>query len=263
MFPNTNNTNWLVQFPGDYRLTVDLRKCTLSTEFVVPHTDELFVFGDACAAGWDLGRGLAMSPVAGADQVFVWEGALQAGWVIFSFDNNSWDKMIRPTVANSPISPETVLNEKFIYPIAESNNWLVTAPGNYRLTVDVPNRTLKAEYVMPHADKMYVYGDASAAGWTLGQGLEMTKVQGTDQVFSWEGHLQPGWLIFMLDNNSWDKMIRPTVANSPIGPDPVVDEKFTYPLNADNNWLVTTAGTYRLTVDMLKRTFNARMTSQN
>lgn len=263
VYPNTNNTNWLVQFAGDYRLTVDLRNCTLSTEYIIPDGSMVFVYGDASAASWDLGQGLPMTPVAGAEQTFVWEGALQPGWLVFSLDNESWDKMIRPVVADTPITPDAVLEDTFIYPTKENSNWLVTTHGNYRLTVDVANRTLKAEYLRPKADKIYIYGDASAAGWDLPKGLEMLPVSGKEQVFEWEGHLKPGWMIFSLMNNGWDKMIRPTSPDLPIGTNPVTDQKFSYPSNENNNWLVTTDGTYRLTIDWQNGTLSATLISQN
>lgn len=261
MYPNPYDTNWLVQFPGDYRLTVDLRKCTISTEFIVPQVDELYVYGDASAAGWNIGQGLPMAPVPGADQVFAWQGRLQRGLLLFSFVNDSWDKMIRPQVPDSPVGPEADVNETFIYPLDKDHNWLVTAPGEYRLVVDIPNRTFKAQYMLPQVDRLYVYGDATAAGWDLGSGLEMLPVPGKDRVYSWEGHLNPGWLLFSFINDGWDKMIRPQVPDSPVGPDPVVDQKFIYPINQDNNWLVKAAGTYRLTIDLSKRTFGAQMTA--
>ena len=129
--------------------------------------------------------------------------------------------------------------------------------GYYRLTVNWPEQTLNAEYIIPPVEKMFVIGDF--VGWDLSQAPEMTPVGGKNGVFTWEGHLSPGQLRFSLNNQNWSELVQPTTADSPIGFEPVVDEKFRYPNSDNNNWLVQTDGYYRLTVNWPEQTLNAKL----
>ena len=221
----------------------------------------LYVMGDASAAGWDLGAGLEMDPVRGTNGVFTWQGWLRPGWISFSLDNNSWNKMIRPMVENSPVGMDPVVDEPFEYPTSANTNWLVKVPGTYHLTVNVPNRTFSSEYVGSDSgeryETLYLLGDATVAGWDLGSAISMNKVEGDDAVFTWEGHLKPGWMLFSIENTSFDKLVRPIDADTPVGLEPTVDQPFDYPTDKDTNWLVQEEGNYFITVNMTKFTFSS------
>ena len=110
----------------------------------------------------------------------------------------------------------------------------------------------------PICRNLYLLGDATEIGWAENNHIEMENV--ANGIFSWEGHLNSGWIGLSLDKDGWGNQLRPVKDNSPIGPTAVADDKFdAVDLTGDTHWLVTVAGTYKLTVNMHTLTMSSEM----
>ena len=278
---------WAVVKSGVYTLTFNIRDNLWSSvyegEIPVEGDDEpieadmVYIFGDATTAGWEMGHGIEMTRSADDPYVFSWQGNLGDGWFLFSLSNTDWDKMIRPVEQYKYIGHGATVDYKFRYPNDDDNNFVVDEPGEYRLVINLRTRTISTEYVgeggepvgpgpdEPYdpieADMVYIFGDATPAGWEMGKGVEMTRSTDDPYVYSWTGHLNKGWMLFSLSNTDWDKMIRPVETYKYFGTGPTVDYKFVYPNpNGDNNFVIDTAGTFTLTVDLRHRTISTSYT---
>lgn len=105
-----------------------------------------------------------------------------------------------------------------------------------------------------NADNLYVVGSATAAGWSPGDALEMTKV--SDNVFTWTGDLKTGEFKFLLANE-WHPSITCDF-NTEEQKNQVVENGQTYDLferpgendGKDNKFQIDITGTYTLNVDL-------------
>ena len=235
-------------------------------------TENLWMIGDATPTGWlQWGENPDSSePLKRISQyVFQYEGILTPG-ELRATPHYGWGAHIRPLMQHVEIGENGVADEKFMYAAEPDICWQVTKEGYYRITFDLENYTIKAEYMadgpVGPSDKdpietstLFMVGDATVNGWNGDAMTALTRDVSDSHVFTYEGNLYAGeFKIYPRNGNeypSWDA-IRPLGANRPITKTDITEEEFDYSLNPDYKWVVKDAGKYRLTLNLSKWTMS-------
>lgn len=101
-------------------------------------------------------------------------------------------------------------------------------------------------------DKLYMCGPATSAGWAAEIGVELTKtVDGENTVFTYEGAMNSGDIIFMAGQN-WDvDRYAPEVDKTELGETAVALTTHKGDGRFDYHWIINSGGTWKLTVTFM------------
>ena len=257
---------WKVEDAGKYRLTFDLRQWTMSTEYlgepdapvIEPiQAEAVYIVGDATPNGWSIDAPTQLTKQS--QYVFTYEGNLMAGELKACTTTGDWGvPFIRPTFGGCKIDKNGVESTDFVYTTGPDDKWKVEEAGQYRLTFDLQQWTIKVEYLgeIPstgkepiEAEAVYMVGDATPTGWSIDQPTQLEKK--SQFIFTYEGELVPGELKACTQTGDWNvAFIRPTFADCKITLSGVENEEFVYTTGPDDKWRVEEAGQYRLTFDL-------------
>ncbi|MDE5759915.1 SusF/SusE family outer membrane protein [uncultured Bacteroides sp.] len=107
----------------------------------------------------------------------------------------------------------------------------------------------------------YMVGDATPAGWDIGNPTALTPTEEDPLVFVYEGHLNSGEMKCCLKTGDWGApFVRPVTNGCEISGSGVQETTFImYAGDPDNKWRVTEAGNYRLTFDLRNWTIAAQL----
>lgn len=265
------DNKWKVVDKGIYSLTFDLRNWLMSARFVrdaeapeiVPiQAESLYIVGSATPNGWNIDEPTALEKKS--DYIFVYEGTLDAGEMKACTTTGSWDvEFVRPSFDGCKINSTGAEAADFVYTTAPDYKWNVDEPGIYRLTFDLEKYTLTAEYTGSYTPtpKLYMIGEATEGGWSWDNATVVEAVEGNDGLFVWEGELGRGSLKASSVKDFEAAFYRPAVANCEISASGVASHEMVLTESPDDQWLVTTAGRYRLTFNTTDMTFDAVYTS--
>ncbi|MDE6332280.1 MAG: SusF/SusE family outer membrane protein, partial [Muribaculaceae bacterium] len=174
---------WKVTDAGVYHLTFDLRNWTMSSSYlrgqdapeIVPiETDVLYIVGDATPAGWNIDAPAAIEKKS--DYIFEYEGPLTAGELKACLSTGDWGvNFIRPLSDGCKIDKSGIESNDFVFTANPDNKWRVTDAGIYRLTFDLENYTIAAEFKEEivndkkpiESATLYMIGDATPGGWSM------------------------------------------------------------------------------------------------
>lgn len=257
---------WKVTEAGSYHLTFDLRNWTMSTRYlgsapapvIEPiETETVYMVGDATPNGWNIDAPTELTKVSA--YIFEYEGVLLAGELKCCLAPGSWDvDFIRPASEGVEINRDGVADPGFVFTGSPDNKWKVSVGGTYKLTFDLEKWTIAAKFLaeLPtqektpiEAENVYMIGDATPGGWSLDAASTFTKTSG--YVWTWEGELVNGSFKAMTDNSSFDvPFIRPEKAGVEVNDKGVAESGFVFTTAPDDQWKVTKAGTYKLTLDL-------------
>ena len=253
---------WKVTEAGIYNLRFDLRNWTMSAAYVREQdapvkepivTDELYLVGSF--SDWNF-----VPMEKKSDFIFVYEGGIAAGEIKACTESGSWDAaFIRPESDGCKIDRNGVESEDFVQSKNPDNKWKVEESGIYRLTFDLENWTIAAEYIgdFKPTPKLYMIGDATDGGWSLDAATVIEASAGNDNLFVWEGELGRGTFKASLVKDFDAPFYRPTTPNCEVSNKGVASHKMVYTESPDDQWLVTVAGKYRLTFNIADMTFDA------
>ena len=271
---------WNVTAAGVYRLSFNLRDWTMSSTFVreadAPvvepiEADMLYLVGDAAPLSWNIDA--PTECVKESDYVFSFEGPLTAGELKACIATGTWDQsFVRPASSGVEISRDGVADGTFVFTASPDHKWNVTDPGIYRLTFDLSAWTIQAtwlgEIVVDNSpiesETLFMIGDATPGGWSMDDATAFTRDADNTYIFTWEGALAAGHMKACLqpDGTFSCPFLRPAEADVEIGPDGVAAPEFVYTTGPDDQWLVTEAGTYRITFDLEHYTIAVERTTQ-
>lgn len=143
---------WNVVTAGNYKIDINTKKLTISAEYLGDpgkrpiETSTLYILGDATPNSWDIGAPTPL--VMKSEHVFVYEGKLFKGALQATAMAGDWNvPFILPVANGCKISKTGVESGEFDYLVDHTNMWQVEDPGNYRLTFDLENWTISAEYL--------------------------------------------------------------------------------------------------------------------
>ena len=274
VFTASPDNKWCVADGGTYRLTFDLEHWTISAEYTgeLPEqeknpiaTQSLYIIGDATPGGWSLDAATAFSSTE--DYIWTWEGELVSGTFKACTDKSSFDvPFIRPEKANVEVNSSGVAEPGFVMTTAPDDQWKVTESGKYRLTFNLRDWTIKAEYLSGtqgpsdntpiEATALYIIGDATPGGWSMDNATALSSTE--KYIWTWEGNLVNGTFKACTDKSSFDvPFIRPAKADVEVNSSGVAEPGFVMTTAPDDHWKVTESGKYRLTFDLSKRTISA------
>ena len=99
---------------------------------------------------------------------------------------------------------------------------------------------------------LYMVGDATPAGWDIGNPVALTPTEEDPLVFVYEGPLYQGEIKLCLTPGSWDApFIRPLMDQASISSSNLTNEPFQmHAGDPDEKWRVTQEGNYKLTFDL-------------
>lgn len=267
------DNKWKVTQAGTYKLLFDLTNHSLSVLSFAPdpasnpwNTSTLFMIGDA-AMGWNIGDALPFKKVA--EHTFVYAGELKAG--VFKlmatntggFGTEDKDWFYAPanetTISTTGVAADGIVagNGK-----SDDNKWKVTQAGNYVLTIDMATHKISAEYVGETSSSIAtaearLVGDATPTGWDIA-GTAMTKEATNALQFSWQGKLKEGEFkvaITSTNNDFSGEWLQAPAANTLVGTTGITNGAVVKG-GDDNKWKVTTAGTYKITINFSTRVIN-------
>lgn len=258
---------WKVTDAGIYNLRFDLRNWKMSASFVREQdtpviepieVDELYIVGDATPNEWDIDNPTLLDKKS--KYIFVYEGTLNTGEFKVVPTTGSWEvPFIRPTANGITVSKDGVASETFIYTAGPDNKWLVTDPGIYRLTFDLENWTIAAEYIGEYAPapKLFMIGEATDGGWSWDNATVIEATADNEEIFVWEGELGRGSLKAARAKDFSAPFYRPTTPDCEISETGAASDEMVFTTEPDDQWKVVAAGKYRLTFDTANMKFKA------
>lgn len=281
-YPTTADNNYVVQTPGRYRFTINLRANTFGSEYLGGQsvdpvlTDVLYLVGNATPLNptWDIDKLDKLVRSDSDPNVFTYHGELlDNGTFKLCFQTGTWAQpWIHPATANEPIGEEAVTDKPMQAPRQDGDDelWYVTKGGIYTLTFNLRTLTWSSVYegavVEPtpdepiEADMVDLIGNATTAGWDLNRALPMTRSADDPYTFTWEGDIVKAddYLLFTLTKDDWSMMIRPIEKTQHVGTEPIDNLVFKYPNSDDTNYVMDKTGRYRFVIDLRKRTFSSK-----
>ncbi len=157
VYTTNPDDQWHVTEAGTYRITFDLENWTISVVAVNKGDDEvapletttLYMIGDATPGGWSMDDLTAMTMDSDNRYVFTWEGQLKTGDMkaCLQPDGTFSCPFVRPSSDGCLIGESGVAAPDFIYTTGPDNKWKVAKDGRYKITFNLKNWTIEAEYL--------------------------------------------------------------------------------------------------------------------
>jgi len=256
---------WKVSEAGIYNLRFDLRNRRMSAVYVREQdapviepieTDALYLVGSF--NDWNIDSPAQLEKKS--DFLFVYEGPLVVGEIKACLETGSWDvPFIRPKTDGVKIDRNGVESEDFVFTASPDNKWKVEEPGIYRLTFDLSNWTIAAEYTGDYkpAARLFMIGSATEGGWSLDAATVIEASADNDKLFVWEGELGRGTFKASLVKDFGAPFYRPATPDCEVSDKGVASNQMVFTESPDDQWLVTVAGKYRLTFNTAEMTFDA------
>lgn len=268
MYAGDPDNKWKVTEAGKYKLTFDLRNWSMSSEFVGETekpavepivTDVLYMLGDATPNGWSIDAPTQLEKKS--DFVFVYEGVLTVGEMKACTAIGSWDvPFVRPSFDGCKINKDGVESDEILFTANPDNKWKIEEAGNYRITFNLENCTVNAEYLGAvvvektpiETETLFMIGDATPGGWSMDDASEFTRDKDNKYIFVWEGSLVQGSMKACTERDGTFScpFLRPATSGVEISSAGVADTEFVYSTNPDDQWKITEAGNYRITFDL-------------
>lgn len=269
------DNKWRVAVAGIYNLKFDLRNWTMSTVFVrepdapaiVPiEAEAVYMVGDAAPNSWNIDAPTQLEKKS--DYEFVFEGVLNAGEMKCCTSTGSWDvDFIRPAANGCKIDRNGVESPDFVYTKAPDDKWSVAEKGIYRITLNLRDYKIAAEYLGEAPEKqpietelLFMIGDATPGGWSLDDAAVLTVDPDDKYVFTWEGDLVAGEMKAGIERDFGAPFIHPESADCEISHNGVAAPGIVYATDPDDKWKVTEAGRYKITFNLREYTINVEYT---
>ena len=257
---------WNIVEAGVYNIKFDMRHRTMSTVYlsepdgpeIIPiETENLYIIGDATPSWWNIDTPTPCEKIS--DYIFVYEGGLNEGALQALLTPGDWSPaFILPIKEDSKINKSWKDDELFNYSINHSNMWTVEDAGRYRLTFDLRNWTISAEYLGSYApEKLYIVGSATAGGWSLDNATELTAVDGIDGEYTWTGYLAKGTFKATTVKDFGAPFYRPSSPDCQISETGITATDVVLTSDPDDQWNVVTAGNYKIDINTKKLTITA------
>lgn len=257
---------WNIVEAGVYNIKFDMRHRTMSTVYlrepdgpeIIPiETENLYIIGDATPSWWNIDTPTPCEKIS--DYIFVYEGGLNEGALQALLTPGDWNPaFILPIKEDSKINRSGKDKEPFNYLINHSNMWTVEDAGRYRLTFDLRNWTISAEYLGSYApEKLYIVGSATAGGWSLDNATELTAVDGIDGEYTWTGYLAKGTFKATTVKDFGAPFYRPSSPDCQISETGITATDVVLTSDPDDQWNVVAAGNYKIDINTKKLTISA------
>ena len=228
---------------GNYTITFDSNKETNNVSIVSNRIDPVYLIGDATPNGWSTASPTPMTNILGTYS-FEWDGNLTTnGESDLRFICQAVDGQYWPGYAKA--SDNTV--NYFSTPPTTDTKFDISNAGYYYVLLNTENLNVKIERL---PDNVWIFGDATDAGWTWGNMRAMSRVGATFTITT--NLKENGYFRFSLtgpQSTEWqgDYIYAPEYDGYPISG----SNKAFYMGAGQNTWKVGVgeAGNYTITLD--------------
>ncbi|MBR1872626.1 MAG: SusF/SusE family outer membrane protein [Bacteroidales bacterium] len=128
-------------------------RVTLTLTAFEPKPTALYMIGSATAAGWDLGKAVAMDPIEGEDGGFTWSGELFGGELKFLVNPVDWipsynkgaddsHLVLRDHYWDDPTTGERVDDESLPHVDTPDDKFIIAEQGNYKIVLSIEKLTI-------------------------------------------------------------------------------------------------------------------------
>jgi starch-binding outer membrane protein SusE/F len=221
----------------------------------IPPVTALFITGDAIPGGWNYDNPVPMKLNTRNPNQFMYNEVLQAGEFEIPVAKGRPDgDFYRPLVHHPAIADGQTEYAPGGAAPANTNRWLITSPGAYKITLDISDPAyINIKPFTPYA-KLWIVGDATPAGWDIVNPTSMVQTPGNPYEFTYTGPLKAGEFKIPVALGNWSVDYYMPPANHPdINRTEVV---FIPGGNPDNKWQITSPGNYRVVLNQLQETIS-------
>lgn len=226
------------------------------TTFTPSPYNQLWLLGDATPGGWSLGAMTPMTESSADPLIFTYSGPLAAGEFKIATTNDYNAPFYRPTTNHPAITPGAApvqLNAG-----DPDNKWQISssAAGTYKITLNLHNNTITitelAPVSTPPYTQLWMIGDATPGGWDLNSMTPMVESLSDPFIFTYTRAFTVGEFKIATAKDFNAPFYRPTTNH----PDLSATAVQVNAGNPDNKWQITTAGTYRVTLNLHNNTIS-------
>ena len=238
------DNKWKITTPGTYNITLDILSNKIIIEHVQgPQYSQLWLIGDATAGGWSLDNATPMVKDPTNPYVFIYSGAFTGGDFKIATAKDFNAPFYRPKTDHQDLSLTAVQ----VTAGDPDNKWQIVTAGHYKITLNTQINTITILNLdVPQYSALWLLGDATAGGWSLGSMTPMVKSSTDAFTFTYTGTLNAGEFKIATIADFNGPFYRPTVNHPLLSASGVM-------LSAgdpDNKWQITTAGTYTITLSI-------------
>lgn len=187
----TLNLSVTASFEGPRVVIPDIATASVSIKTYGPKqymADRLFIGGDVVS------EPIELTPTSATSGLYNWTGALAAGKINFPVEYADEQNAISPAEVNVDITDSEM--PAVMVDAAKANYWIVPAADNYRVTINMNNRTVK---IVP-AGSIIEMDRLFMAGTAVGDSeIEITQALEADDLYAWRGELKAGKLYMPLE----------------------------------------------------------------
>lgn len=151
--------------------------------------DQLFIGGSAIGD-----TDVEIFKSSPSSNIYTWTGELMEGELNFPVIYGDENNAISPADPSTPIGDEEM--DFVIVDAAQTNYWIIPETANYRITINLDNRTVKIVNAgeIIELDKLYLAGSAVGS-----DRIEMVKCLEKDGLYAYYGELKAGNLYMPLE----------------------------------------------------------------
>lgn len=192
--PTRLNFQITASFEGPRVVIPDIATAVVTVKTYGPKqylADRLFIGGEAVG-----GDNIELTPTSATSGIYNWTGALSAGRINFPVIYGDENNAISPAQADAPITDSEM--PAVMEDAAKANYWVIPEADNYRVIINIANRTVK---IVPagaivELDKLFMSGSA-----TGDEDIEIMQTMEAEDLYAWRGELKAGKLYMPLEFN--------------------------------------------------------------
>ena len=252
----------LIDESGYCRIVFDLDSISVSitsdfSEVLPVITPSVYAVGDATIGGWNPAEGTPLTLDATNPYIFTYQTYMKGGAFKFSLRNDKeWDGNWIHPAQNITIGAEGLKKcaiEVFRGADLNDNQWTVSEAGTYKITLDLRNMEMSAEYLSDKviANQLYIVGDLT--NWSF-QPMEQVSPNVFEATFD---NCESGKRFRASMAPVWGTHLRPEIDNTELA----IDNKYGLDIkmdqNEDYNWATKEPGTYKIRFDLNKMKVSA------
>lgn len=153
--------------------------------------DQLLVIGDATWGGWSLDKSSVMVQSKENPDVFTYTGFLTADKEFKFLTEAQWGKNEYRNGAQDAASNPYILGAGKLQKNGDDNKFKVAASANYTIVCNLADMTISVDMAQYQEapvlhNVLYLVGDATPGGWSLGESIPLT--QSDSNPFSFSGY---------------------------------------------------------------------------
>ena len=212
-----------------------------------PVSSILYLIGDASPNGWDNNNATPMDVVANEPGGFTWTGPLNAGELKFLTTLGQWI----PTYNKGATATSLFYRTDFAQP---DDKFVIANRGNFIVKVNILDLTISIEEtahpLTPPYSRLWIVGDATPNGWNINAPNEMEVDSGNLYVFNYNEILNAGEFKMPVSTGNWGAdFYMPFTNHQDLSSS---DVQLVRGGSPDNKWQITTAGAYKIQLDLYK-----------